>query len=167
MKKIPRSENEEADALAKAASQGAPLPLAVFFEVLKAPSVELQERAVLSISPVSSDDWRSEIIAYLKGQVDQNDEAWAVRMAQRAKNYMMIDEDLYRRGILKPLLRCVSQQEGIELMKEIHGGMCGAHMAPRALLGKTLRAGFYWSKAVSDAEEIVRTCDNCQRMAKE
>ena len=51
-------------------------------------------------------------------------------------------------------------------MKEIHGGMCGAHMAPRALLGKTLRAGFYWPKAVSDAEEIVRTCDNCQRMAK-
>ena len=51
-------------------------------------------------------------------------------------------------------------------MKEIHGGMCGAHMAPRALLGKTLWAGFYWSKAVSDVEEIVRTCDNCQRMAK-
>jgi ribonuclease HI len=46
---IPRGENEHADLLAKSAAQGLPLPLEVFFETIKAPSVELMERAVLAI----------------------------------------------------------------------------------------------------------------------
>jgi ribonuclease HI len=56
VKNIPRGENEHADLLAKSAAQGLPLPLEVFFETIKAPSVELMERAVLTISPVHSED---------------------------------------------------------------------------------------------------------------
>jgi hypothetical protein len=44
VKNIPRGENEHADLLAKSAAQGLPLPLEVFFETIKAPSVELMER---------------------------------------------------------------------------------------------------------------------------
>jgi ribonuclease HI len=54
VKNIPRGENEHADLLAKSAAQGLPLPSEVFFETIKAPSVELMERAVLTISPVHS-----------------------------------------------------------------------------------------------------------------
>jgi ribonuclease HI len=57
IKNIPRGENEHADLLAKSATQGLPLPSEVFFEAIKAPSVELMERAVLTISPVHSEDW--------------------------------------------------------------------------------------------------------------
>jgi ribonuclease HI len=55
-KHIPRGENEPADLLAKSAAQGLPLPSEVFFETIKAPSVELMERVVLTISPVHSED---------------------------------------------------------------------------------------------------------------
>jgi ribonuclease HI len=65
VKNIPRGENEHADLLAKSAAQGLPLPSEVFFETIKAPSVELLERAVLNISPVHSEDWRTEIISFL------------------------------------------------------------------------------------------------------
>jgi ribonuclease HI len=65
VKNIPRDENEHANLLAKSAAQGLPLPLEVFFETIKAPSVELMERAVLVISPVHSEDWRTEIISFL------------------------------------------------------------------------------------------------------
>jgi ribonuclease HI len=65
VKNIPRGENEHADLLAKSAAQGLPLPLEVFFETIKAHSVELMERAVLAISPVHSEDWRTEIISFL------------------------------------------------------------------------------------------------------
>jgi ribonuclease HI len=65
VKNIPRGENEHADLLAKSAAQGLPLPLEVFFETIKAPSVELMEREVLAISPVHSEDWRTEIISFL------------------------------------------------------------------------------------------------------
>jgi ribonuclease HI len=56
VKNIPRGENEHADLLAKSVAQGLPLPSKVFFETIKAPSVELMERAVLAISPVHSED---------------------------------------------------------------------------------------------------------------
>jgi ribonuclease HI len=56
VKNIPRGENEHADLLAKSAAHGLPLPSEVSFETIKAPSVELMERAVLTISPVHSED---------------------------------------------------------------------------------------------------------------
>jgi hypothetical protein len=65
VKNIPRGENEHADILAKSVAQGLPLPSEVFFETIKAPSVELMERAVLTISPVHSEDWRTEIVSFL------------------------------------------------------------------------------------------------------
>jgi ribonuclease HI len=65
VKNIPRGENEHADLLAKSAAHGFPLPSEVFFETIKAPSVELMERAVLAISLVRSEDWRTKIVSFL------------------------------------------------------------------------------------------------------
>jgi ribonuclease HI len=65
IKNIPRGENEHVDLLARSAAQGLPLPSDVFFETIKAPSVELLERAVPNISPVYSEDCRTEIMYFL------------------------------------------------------------------------------------------------------
>jgi ribonuclease HI len=137
VKNIPRGENEHADLLAKSAAQGLPLPSEVFFETLKAPSVELMERTVLAISPVHSEDWRTEIISFLQGNCLSDDEAYNKRT------------------------------EGIELMKEIHAGLCGSHIGSRPLLGKVFRQGFYWPKTASDAAELVQKCENCQKCARD
>ena len=59
VKNIPRGDNEHADLIAKSAAQGLPLPPEVFFETLKAPSVECMERAVLTMSPMHCEDWRT------------------------------------------------------------------------------------------------------------
>jgi hypothetical protein len=74
VKNIPRGENKHADLLAKSAAQGLPLPSEIFFETIKAPSVELMERAVLAISLVHSEDWRTEIISFLQGNCLSDDE---------------------------------------------------------------------------------------------
>ena len=79
VKSIPRGENGHADLLAKSAAQGLPLPSKVFFETIKAPSVELMERAMLTISPVHSEDWRTEIISFLQGNCLSSDEAYSNR----------------------------------------------------------------------------------------
>jgi ribonuclease HI len=50
VKNIPRGENEHADLLAKSAAQGLRLPSEVFFETIKAPSVELMDIAVQTSS---------------------------------------------------------------------------------------------------------------------
>jgi ribonuclease HI len=56
VKNIPRGENEHADLLGKSAAQGLPLPSEVLFETIKAPSIKLMERAVLTISHVHCED---------------------------------------------------------------------------------------------------------------
>jgi hypothetical protein len=83
VKNIPRGENEHADMLAKSAAQGLPLPSEVFFETIKAPSIELMERAVLTISPVHSEDWRTEIMSFLQGNCLSDDEVYNKRMEAR------------------------------------------------------------------------------------
>jgi ribonuclease HI len=151
VKNIPRGENEHADLLAKSAAQGLPLPSEVFFEAIKAPSVELMERAVLTIFPVHSEDWRTEIISFLQGNCLSSDEAYNKRMEARTRPYVVIEGELYKHGVCSPLLKCLSRTEGMELMKEIHAGLCGSHIGSRPLLGKVFRQGFYWPKAASDA----------------
>jgi hypothetical protein len=64
------------------------------------------------------------------------------------------------------LMKCITQEAGIELLKEIHSGTCGNHAASRTLVGKALRAGFYWLSVVADAEKLVRHCDGCQFFCK-
>jgi hypothetical protein len=166
VKNIPRGENEHADLLAKSAAQGLPLPSEVFFETIKAPSVELMERAVLAISHVHSEDWRTEIIFFLQGNCLSDDEVYNKRMEANTRPYVIIQGELYKHGVCSPLLKCLSRTEGQELMKEILAGLCGSHIGSRPLLGKVFRHGFYWPKAASDAADLVQKCENCQRCAR-
>jgi ribonuclease HI len=112
VKNIPRGENEHADLLAKSAAHGLPLSSEVFFETIKAPSVELMERAVLAISPVHSEDWRTKIISFLQGNCLSDDEAYNTRMEARTRPYVIIEGELYKHGVAGPpelfQLKCLS-----------------------------------------------------------
>jgi hypothetical protein len=153
--------------LAKSAAQELPLPSEVFFETIKAPSVELMERAVLAISPVHSEDWRTEIISFLQGNCLSDDKFYNKRMEARTRPYVIIEGELYKHGVCSPLLKCLSRTEGQELMKEIQADLCGSRIGSRPLLGKIFRQGFYWPKAASDVVDLVQKCENCQRCAKD
>jgi hypothetical protein len=122
---------------------------------------------VLTISPVHSEDWRTEIISFLQRNCLSSDEAYNKRMEARTRPYVMIEGELYKHGVCSPLLKCLSRTEGIELMKEIHVGLCGSHIGSRPLLGKVFHQGFYWPKAPLDAAELVQKCEGCQKCARD
>jgi len=63
-------------------------------------------------------------------------------------------------------MKCITQDDGIKLLDDIHAGSCVNHAASRTLVGKAFRAGFYWPIAVADAEKLVRCCERCQLFAK-
>ena len=65
------------------------------------------------------------------------------------------------------LMKCILRSEGLHLLREIHGGICGAHNSFRSLIGKAFRYGFYWPTAKQDAIELVKTCENCQFFQKQ
>jgi hypothetical protein len=64
------------------------------------------------------------------------------------------------------LMKCITQEAGIELLEEIHSGTCANHSTSRTLVSKTFRAGFYWPSVVANAEKLVRHYDRCQFFAK-
>jgi hypothetical protein len=101
------------------------------------------ERAVLAISPVHSEDWRTETISFLQGNYLSDDEIYNKRIEARTRSYIIIKGELYKHGVCSRLIKCLSRTEGIELMKEIHAGLCGSHIGSRPLLGKVFRQGFY------------------------
>ncbi|KAL0313202.1 UNVERIFIED_CONTAM: hypothetical protein Sradi_5719500 [Sesamum radiatum] len=62
-----------------------------------------------------------------------------------------------------PLLRCLSTEEGIHILQEIHSGCCGAHVGTRILTNKALRAGYFWPTMKQDAIRLVSKCKRCQK----
>jgi hypothetical protein len=128
IKIIPILDNEHADILATSAAHGLPLPPEVLFEILKAPWVELMERAILIVSPTHSEDWRTKIITFLQGNYPANDEVYVKRMQARTRSYKMIEGELYKEGVLSPLLKCIPRDEGQELIKRIHSCICRSHI---------------------------------------
>jgi transposase InsO family protein len=67
----------------------------------------------------------------------------------------------------EPWLRCITSEKGLELLREIHSGFCGAHMDTRALAGKAIKQEFYWPTINIDAKALVRQCESCQKTANQ
>ena len=70
-------------------------------------------------------------------------------------------------GILRNLCKCITQDEGIRLLSDIHSGICGNHAGASTLVGKAFRSGFYWTMILADARNIVRRCPGCQFFSKQ
>jgi hypothetical protein len=134
------------------------MPPDVFFEILTAPSTSTDKQLLSTVYAIASLDWRAPIIAFLHGHYEPVETHDLKRMQAWAKGYILKDLILFKLGVCAPLLKCISHDQGIELMKEIHGGMCGSHIAVRALDRKAFRQSFYWPMAIKDVEYIVRTC---------
>ena len=91
----------------------------------------------------------------------------ARRLARRAKSFVLVEGELYKQSHTGILQRCIPIEQGKRLLSNIHGRICGHHATPRTLVGNAFRQGFYWSTAVADAEQIVRTCEGCQYYARQ
>ncbi|KAL0433996.1 UNVERIFIED_CONTAM: hypothetical protein Slati_2733900 [Sesamum latifolium] len=63
----------------------------------------------------------------------------------------MQEHILYKKSYTHPLLWCLSTEEGIHILQEIHSGCCGAHAGTRILANKALRAGYFWPTMKQDA----------------
>jgi ribonuclease HI len=125
------------------------------------------EAEVMDVEPAPSRaDWRDKYVAWMDRGELPSDRFEARRIARMAKSFTLVDGELYKRAASGILQRCVPIPEGRELLRDIHAGICGHRAAPRTLVGNAFCQGFYWSTAVADASEIVRTCEGCQFYAR-
>jgi len=70
-------------------------------------------------------------------------------MQTKCARYVMIREDLYRRGFLRPLLKCVMQEQAQYIRDELHRGVCGLHSGVRNMASRLLREGYFFVKNTS------------------
>jgi hypothetical protein len=81
--------------------------------------------------------------------------------------YHLIDGVLYRQGADGMMKKCISKDKGNQLLRDIHSGVCGAHLSWRFIVGKAFRHGLYWSTAKDDVMEIFTMCKECQFFQKQ
>src|SRR3954471_22733148 len=91
------------------------------------------------------------------------DEVEARQIQRRSGAYTIINNELMHRITTGVLQRCVEEDKGIELLRDIHQGECGHHASAIAIVAKAFRHGFYWPIHNAAAEELVKYCKGCQR----
>jgi hypothetical protein len=76
--------------------------------------------------------------------------------------YMSLDDALYRRNIDDVLLKCLSEEQAKEAVREVHHGICGAHQSAHKMKWLLRRVGFYWPTMVDDCIKYQKGCEACQ-----
>jgi hypothetical protein len=162
---VPRLDNRDADHLAWIASSRAPIPSDVIVEKLTKPSIKsvetLRETYLMIIDGAEQQpdvDWMSPIKAYLDNQPISDDNVEIECIARKSRMYHLIDGVLYKQGANGMMMKCISKDESIQLLQEIHSEVCGAHSSRCSIVGKAFRHRFYWPTAKNDAMEIVTKC---------
>jgi hypothetical protein len=65
------------------------------------------------------------------------------------------------------MMKCISREEGIELLEDAHKGVCGSHSSRRSIIGKAFMHGLYWPTAKDGVMEVVKKCRDCQFFQKQ
>jgi hypothetical protein len=73
------------------------------------------------------DNWMSLIRAYLDNQLPSDDNAKVERIARKSRMYHLVDGVLFHQGANEMMMKCISREEGIELLEDVHRGLCGSH----------------------------------------
>jgi ribonuclease HI len=170
---VDRAKNEEADALAKAAARGEDLPSDVFYHIIGTPTVRTLEGLQITndteghriVNLIMTEDWRAPITLFLQGYYHPNDVNEAKRLKHQSWDFAIIEGQLYKKGVSQPMLKCVTETEGIQILCKVHNRTCGSHSRPRALAAKVIHQGFYWSAIICAADRVTRLCEACQKFS--
>ena len=98
------------------------------------------------ISAVGADDWRTEIVDYLRDPSKRVER----RIRFQATEYVLLDDELYYRTLDGVLLKCLGDDESKSLMSEIHEGVCRAHQSAFKMKWMIRRNRYYWLTILED-----------------
>ncbi|KAK4407918.1 hypothetical protein Sango_0372800 [Sesamum angolense] len=164
LQRVPRSNNEEADQLAKLASSLTTVQnqkitlLTQEYSGIEDPANEILVNR-------SKPCWKDTIEAYLTTGSLPADRKEAKTIRTKATHFTMIGGELYKRGFSQPYLKCLDPERAEYVLMEVHEGSCGNHSGGRSLIGKILRQGYFWPSIQKYAMDMVKRCQKCQEHA--
>ncbi|KAM1810815.1 hypothetical protein ACFX12_027521 [Malus domestica] len=131
---VPRAVNSHADALARLASAVEDkIGRKIHVELLAVPSTMVAEMCNLQ----QGDSWITPIYKFLAHGTLPIDKVQAKQILYKSARYLIINDQLYKRGFTLPYLRCLTPTEAEIVLREIHEGVCGDHAGSRSLEHKT------------------------------
>jgi hypothetical protein len=65
------------------------------------------------------------------------------------------------------MMKCISREEGIELLEDVHKGVYRSHSSWCSIVDKACRHGFYWPTSKNDVMEVIKKCRDCQFFQKQ
>ena len=90
------------------------------------------------------------------------DKKEAKRVQIKVARYTMMGNKLYQKSWDRPMLkRYLPEREELEVMKQIHKGICDNHAGRRSLAHKAMIQGYFRQKMLRDADQLVQKYDNC------
>eukprot|EP00253_Pinus_taeda_P015636 PITA_15636 len=84
------------------------------------------------------------------------------KLRHLAKNYIIIGDTLYHRGVDSILRRCLTLEEAESILNDCHSGACGGHLSRLATAQRILCAIYFWPSLFKDCVEAVKRCHPCQ-----
>ncbi|XP_058208305.1 uncharacterized protein LOC131321327 [Rhododendron vialii] len=96
------------------------------------------------------DDWRVPIKKFLEKSSEKTDR----NIKQRAINYVIIGNDLFRKSLDEVLLLCIAKPQTMMVMGEVHEGTCGSHQSGDKMKWLLKRYGYYWPTIRKDCWAI-------------
>jgi ribonuclease HI len=149
---VSRASNEEADNLANIGSQCLPVPQGDFWEEIVERSIkstkvsttgeQAQHQATVSGAGSNKtaepeevmmieETWMQPYLAYMVNKTQSEDTVQAKRIIRPSKAFIVLQGKLYKRSITGVLQWCLTPQEGQEILRDIHAGVCGHHASSR------------------------------------
>ncbi|XP_035837052.1 uncharacterized protein LOC118484986 [Helianthus annuus] len=95
--------------------------------------------------------WFSDLVNYLatgdlvRGMSYQQKK----KLLREARKYIWDDPYLFRIGGDRVLRRCVSKEEGLDILRHVHEGLTGGHHGANVTAQKVFDSGFYWPTALA------------------
>jgi hypothetical protein len=65
------------------------------------------------------------------------------------------------------MMKCISREEGIYLLQDIHNDICGSHSSLWSIIGKAFIHEFYYPTTMDDVMEIITKCRDYQFFQKQ
>ncbi|XP_016199221.1 protein NYNRIN-like [Arachis ipaensis] len=78
-------------------------------------------------------------------------------------NFVLMADELYKKGIDGSLSRCLGQNDQNIALGEVHNGICGAHQAGKKMRWVLYCNHVYWPSMIKDCIDYAKACLECQK----
>ena len=85
-----------------------------------------------------------------------DDKGMAHKIQIQLARFSLVDEQLYKRSLGGPYLKCLTLEKGQYVLAELHEGICGNHPGGRTLAHSAHTQGYYWPIMKVHAADYVK-----------